>query len=315
MFPSNQQLALRAHGMAPATLRRHLAALVDCGLIIRRDSPNGKRYARKGQGGAIEMAFGFDLSAAGGARRGIRGLGRGGSRRGTRAALVRERITLCRRDIAKMIATGIEEGVPTRRAGQGPADWAEIHGLYRSILDRIPRTATREELEPIAEDLTLLADEILNLLESHIKIKNTSANESQTERHIQNSNPNPQLILNLASKKPRGEVRAPVGTLETSTTRLSSWDGPRGLPGHRRLRQGRDFELARFRLRRGGRALDARNQPQRLGGGAIGHGRNCRRDRRRRDPAKRRGDHERRRLLARTHPKSRGRANSRSDRC
>ena len=65
--------------------------------------------------------------------------------------LVRERITLCRRDIAKMIATGIEEGVPTRRAGQGPSDWSEIHGLYRSILDRIPRTATREELEPIAD--------------------------------------------------------------------------------------------------------------------------------------------------------------------
>ena len=62
VFPSNQQLALRAHGMAPATLRRHLAALVDCGLIIRRDSPNGKRFARKGRGGTIEMAFGFDLS-------------------------------------------------------------------------------------------------------------------------------------------------------------------------------------------------------------------------------------------------------------
>ena len=105
--------------------------------------------------------------------------------------LVRERITLCRRDIAKMIATGIEEGVPTRRAGQGPSDWPEIHGLYRSILDRLPRTATREELEPIANDLTLLADEILILLESHVKPSNSSANESQNERHIQNSNPNP----------------------------------------------------------------------------------------------------------------------------
>ena len=65
--------------------------------------------------------------------------------------LVRERITLCRRDIAKMIATGVEEGVPTRRAGQGPSDWAEIHALYRSILGAIPRTAAREELEPIAD--------------------------------------------------------------------------------------------------------------------------------------------------------------------
>ena len=62
VFPSNHELTIRAHGMAPTTLRRHLAALVEAGLIIRRDSPNGKRYARKGQGGAIEQAFGFDLA-------------------------------------------------------------------------------------------------------------------------------------------------------------------------------------------------------------------------------------------------------------
>ncbi|SHO66322.1 Replication protein C N-terminal domain-containing protein, partial [Pseudoxanthobacter soli DSM 19599] len=62
VFPSNRELILRANGMAPATLRRHLAQLVDCGLVIRRDSPNGKRYARKAAGGAIAEAFGFDLA-------------------------------------------------------------------------------------------------------------------------------------------------------------------------------------------------------------------------------------------------------------
>ncbi|SEI14593.1 Replication protein C C-terminal region [Rhizobium tibeticum] len=45
VFPSNAQLSIRAHGIAGTTLRRHLAALVDAGLIQRRDSPNGKRYA------------------------------------------------------------------------------------------------------------------------------------------------------------------------------------------------------------------------------------------------------------------------------
>ena len=62
VFPSNAQLSLRAHGMADATLRRHLAALVDCGLVIRRDSPNGKRYARKSREGDLEEAFGFSLA-------------------------------------------------------------------------------------------------------------------------------------------------------------------------------------------------------------------------------------------------------------
>jgi len=51
VFPSNQLLSLRAHGMPASTLRRHLAALVDAGLIIRRDSPNGKRYARMDEAG------------------------------------------------------------------------------------------------------------------------------------------------------------------------------------------------------------------------------------------------------------------------
>jgi replication initiation protein RepC len=209
VFPSNQQLALRAHGMAPATLRRHLAALVDCGLVIRRDSPNGKRFARKGRGGAVEMAFGFELSPLVARAEEFEAWAEDVQAEERALRLVRERITLCRRDIAKMIATGIEEGVPTRRAGQGPSDWPEIHGLYRSILDRLPRTATREELEPIAADLTLLADETLNLLESHVNSSNSSANESQTERHIQNSNPNYLPELEPGFQESQGLKSAP----------------------------------------------------------------------------------------------------------
>ena len=195
VFPSNQQLALRAHGMAPATLRRHLAALVDCGLVIRRDSPNGKRFARKGRSGTVEMAFGFELSPLVARAEEFEAWAEDVQAEERALRLIRERITLCRRDIAKMIATGIEEAVPTRGAGQGPSDWPEIHGLYRGILDRLPRTATREELEPVAEDLTRLADEILNLLESHVKSSKSSANKSQTERHIQNSKPKSPIDL------------------------------------------------------------------------------------------------------------------------
>ena len=209
VFPSNQQLALRAHGMAPATLRRHLAALVDSGLIIRRDSPNGKRFARKGRGGTVEMAFGFELSPLVARAEEFEAWAEDVQAEERALQLVRERITLCRRDIAKMIATGIEEGVPTRGAGQGPTGWSEIHWLYRGILDRIPRTATRVELEPIATDLTLLADEILTLLESHVKSSISSANESQTERHVQNSNPNPLPELEPGFRESPGATPEP----------------------------------------------------------------------------------------------------------
>ena len=188
VFPSNHQLSLRAHGMPASTLRRHLAVLVDAGLVVRRDSPNGKRYARKGGAGEIELAFGFDLAPLVVRSEEFESLAAGIEAEARALKLVRERITLCRRDIAKMIATGIEEGVPTRHQGQGPADWQEVHVAFRSIVDQIPRTAPRQELEPIADELSQLADDVLNLLETHIKSTDTSANESHTERHIQNSN-------------------------------------------------------------------------------------------------------------------------------
>lgn len=235
VFPSNEQLALRAHGMPPATLRRHLAALVDCGLVIRRDSPNGKRYARKGEGGAIERAFGFDLTPLVARAAEFDRLADEvqAERRGL--ALVRERITLYRRDISKMIATGIEEGLP--------ADWRGFHSAYLALVGRIPRTATRLELEPLAEELGCLADEIRKLLEDHVKTQNPSANESQSERHIQNSNPNPSesepgfpesqgATVELRSETPRTPQRSfPLGMVleacpdivEYARHGISSW--------------------------------------------------------------------------------------------
>jgi replication initiation protein RepC len=209
VFPSNHQLSLRAHGMPASTLRRHLAVLVDAGLVVRRDSPNGKRYARKGSAGEIELAFGFDLSPLVVRSEEFESLAADIESEARALKLVRERITLCRRDIAKMIATGIEEGVPTRREGQGPADWQEVHAAFRSIVDQIPRTATRQELEPIAEDLSQLADEVLNLLETHIKSKDSSANESQTERHIQNSNTDPLIDLEPSLQEARAARAEP----------------------------------------------------------------------------------------------------------
>ncbi len=44
----------RTQGMADATLRRHIAALVKRGPHLPPGQSNGKRYARRGETGAIE---------------------------------------------------------------------------------------------------------------------------------------------------------------------------------------------------------------------------------------------------------------------
>ena len=138
VFPSNKELSIRAHGMAPATLRRHLACLVDVGLIIRRDSPNGKRFARRGQGGAIEDAFGFDLTPLVARSEEIENLAEEVRAENRAMALLREKITLTRRDIAKMIATGIEEGVP--------GDWEGFHLRYATLSGRYARNLLQSDL-------------------------------------------------------------------------------------------------------------------------------------------------------------------------
>jgi replication initiation protein RepC len=209
VFPSNEQLCLRTHGMPASTLRRLLAVLVDAGLIVRRDSPNGKRYARKGRGGEIRLAFGFDLAPLVVRAEEFEHLAEEIEAEARAIRLAKERITLCRRDIAKMIATGIEEGVPTQRAGQGPASWQEVHAIFRRLVEGVSRTARLEELEVAAGALSSLADDVLNLLEVQVEITNMSANESQNERHIQTSNPDSLIELEPSLREARAARTEP----------------------------------------------------------------------------------------------------------
>jgi replication initiation protein RepC len=220
VFPSNQQLCLRTHGMPASTLRRQIAVLVDAGLIVRRDSPNGKRYARKGRGGGITLAFGFDLAPLVVRANEFERLAEEIEAEARAVRLAKERITLCRRDIAKMITTGIEESVPTERAGQGPASWQDVHVIFRGLVEGISRTARLEELEAAAEALSSLADDILNLLEVQVKTTSMSANESQNERHKQNSNPNPPIELEPSPQEgraARAEPNLPPSVLPDKT--------------------------------------------------------------------------------------------------
>lgn len=179
VFPSNVQLALRAHGMAGATLRRHLAILVEAGLIFRKDSANGKRYARKGGDGRIESAFGFDLSPLLSRSEELALLAQ--EVFAARAALrqAREGLTICRRDVRKLISAAMEEGAD--------GDWDMIENLYVALVGRIARTPTLAEVTTILDEMQMLREEIVNRLTQQRNLQKNSTNDAQNERHIQNS--------------------------------------------------------------------------------------------------------------------------------
>ncbi|OOO27827.1 replication initiation protein RepC [Agrobacterium salinitolerans] len=181
VFPSNAQLSLRAHGMAEQTIRRHLAALIEAGLLIRKDSPNGKRYAHKGRGGVISEAFGFSLAPLLARADEIEALAAEVIAERLRVQRLRERLTLCRRDITKLVEAANEND---------PSEgWLAILGHMQGILERLPRTAPPALLEDVLDELEMLREETLNRLEMQLKSQKLGGNPNQSERHIQNSKP------------------------------------------------------------------------------------------------------------------------------
>lgn len=183
VFPSNIQLSIRAHGIAGATLRRHLAILVEAGLIIRRDSANGKRYARKDDAGSIEDAFGFDISPLLMRAQELACLAQQVAADRLAYRRAKEHLTICRRDIRKLLTAAMEEGAP--------GDWGQIEDRYIAIVARIPRSPSLEELGSLGEEMAKLRDDVVKMLSSEDISTNMTGNDAHIERHIQNSNTNP----------------------------------------------------------------------------------------------------------------------------
>ncbi|WP_042779003.1 plasmid replication protein RepC, partial [Sinorhizobium fredii] len=107
VFPSNAQLSVRAHGIAGTTLRRHLAVLVEAGLVVRKDSPNGKRYARKDNAGDVEQAFGFSLAPMLARSEELAQMAQQVAAERKRFRMTKEALSICRRDIRKLISAAM----------------------------------------------------------------------------------------------------------------------------------------------------------------------------------------------------------------
>jgi replication initiation protein RepC len=179
VFPSNIQLAGRANGISGTTLRENLALLVQVGLIHRNDSPNGKRYARKGRDGSIETAFGFDLSPLLARAEELAMLAQQVAEENRRLKIIKERITITRRDIRKLITAAMEEG--------SSGDWGKVEELYVAAVGRLRSAKTAARLSDLLDELVLLRDEVINLLEVQLKTQKTDTNGDDIRQHIQNS--------------------------------------------------------------------------------------------------------------------------------
>lgn len=181
VWPSNASLCNRCHAISEATLRRAIAELVETGIIVRRDSPNGKRYARRGEGGQLQRAFGFDLTPV--ITRHAEFADRARMARSLQQTLLarREELSILRREIIKMLEFCEAEGTEI--------DVEKLKTLYFARTRDLSRKMTLDTIEATIASLRPILEEISNSLNSMHNVQNMTASALQNERHIESSNP------------------------------------------------------------------------------------------------------------------------------
>lgn len=177
VFPSNQQLSLRCRGMSAPTIRRHIAALVEAGLIFRKDSPNGKRYCRRNPEGAASEMFGFDLAPLALCASTIQARAEAVRTETRLRQTLRCEITLHLRDIARTLQAAFNE------AREG--DWLHFEARLDALSGRVGRTAAIAALSARRDHLLQLRSELENAYLKAMAPQEMSASARQYEHHIQ----------------------------------------------------------------------------------------------------------------------------------
>jgi len=197
VFPSNVQLSARANGIAGTTLRKCLGSLVEAGIIIRKDSPNGKRYARKSGEGDIEDAYGFSLAPLLARATEFAALAQDVAAEQRRFRIMKDRLTIVRRDVRKLITVGMEENLP--------GDWTAAEACFIDIVGRFVRRPTLNDIAASLDEMNLLHEEVSRMLETQEETKKTDGNDIAFGQHIQNSNTESCNELEPSFEKKQGE--------------------------------------------------------------------------------------------------------------
>lgn len=204
VFPSNKAICERLNGMPCSTMRRHLARLVEAGLLMRRDSPNGKRYVRKH--GEERVAFGFDLSPLYCRTEEIARAAEAVREAEDRVRRLREVVSLMRRDLAALAEFGDE-------IQPGLGLWDQFRDKAVLTARALRRKLTLEELSAYRADLEALLDHARNVIDGP-ETEEMNTNGAKLERHHHNSNEE-SIVLEPASEKGRAAGGTP--DIETDT--------------------------------------------------------------------------------------------------
>ena len=197
-----------------STMRRHLSNLVQTGFVVRRDSPNGKRYARRY--GDEKIAFGFDLSPLVRRFQEVCEATEAVRAADERYKRLRATVSLMRRDLA-----GLAEYGRSLRPDQGV--WDQFFDLAALTARDLRRKLDMEDLRWIEAALGSALDRARSLIDCS-EAEDMSTNDAISEQHLQNSNKD-SYVLEPRLEKARGEDVALKVAKVTESSVLNEDDG------------------------------------------------------------------------------------------
>jgi replication initiation protein RepC len=170
VFASNRVLIDRCDGIDERTLRRRIAHLQSVGMLVRRTSPNGKRYQLRDEHHQAQLTYGIDLAPLFHAQTELEALADDCHREKLRLKLLQKKIRDVLFHTASNPATALQ--LEAQRALRRTLSSAQLQQILTALEETTPIKLAEvlQNPEPVAKEVT--------------------ATDGQNDRHIQRSNIN-----------------------------------------------------------------------------------------------------------------------------
>jgi replication initiation protein RepC len=166
-------------GLGPSQVKNLNRYLVELGLVVMKDSPNGKRYGRRDLKGRIIEAYGFDLSPLASRCAEFQAVAEAGREERALLQALRRRATVARNGIRQLLETALEHEVS--------GDEWEAHRAATVAASRgVAGSGRSTEMETAVARLERLQSDMRGYLEVALHVENAAQPQSPVS-----VNPNP----------------------------------------------------------------------------------------------------------------------------
>jgi len=150
-------------GLGPSQVKNLNRQLVEVGLVVMRDSPNGKRYGRRDPHGRIVEAYGFDLSPLASRHAEFRAEAEAGREERQRVQALRRRATIARNGIRQLLETAVEQRIAGR-------DWEAYQEAAPTASKGLAALGSSVEMEMAVARLERLQSDMRRYLEAAFEV-------------------------------------------------------------------------------------------------------------------------------------------------